>query len=167
MSDTDFNGKNVLVVGGTSGIGRAVATALVALGAEELRLVDRESAKAEALASELRALKDAPDVKVYSDAETAAWGASGLLNGTPVGMVGYDGTPLPRQAMAGAKWAFDAVYTPIDTQFLNDAAAEDLTIISGYELFFFQGVHAWSHFSGLPLDKTRLRADLLEKGEAA
>ncbi len=152
---------------GTGGVGRALAFGLVALGASEIRLVDKDEVKAQALAAELRAAPNALEVNVFTDAVEAALGAIGLLNGTPVGMVGYGGTPLRREAIAGAEWAFDAVYTPVDTQFLQDAAAEGLKIISGYELFFFQGVHAWAHFSGLPLDETRLRAELLEQGEAA
>ncbi len=152
---------------GTGGVGRALAFGLVSLGASEIRLIDRDEEKAQALAVDLRAAPNAPQVVVYTDAVEAASGATGILNGTPVGMVGYGGTPLPRDAMAGAEWVFDAVYTPADTQFLQDAAAEGLKIISGYELFFFQGVHAWAHFSGLPLDEARLRADLLNQGEAA
>jgi shikimate dehydrogenase len=152
---------------GTGGVGRALAFGLVALGASEIRLVDRDEEKAQGLARDLRAAPNAPKVVVCTDAVAAASGATGILNGTPVGMVGYGGTPLPRDAMAGADWVFDAVYTPVDTQFLQEAAAEGLKIISGYELFFFQGVHAWAHFSGLPLDETRLRADLLGQGEAA
>ncbi|MFD1342288.1 shikimate dehydrogenase family protein [Litorisediminicola beolgyonensis] len=152
---------------GTGGVGRALAFGLVALGAEEIRLVDRDEAKARALADDLRAVPSAPAVTVHAEATEAARGATGLLNGTPVGMVGYGGTPLPRDAMEGADWAFDAVYTPVDTQFLTDAEASGLTVISGYELFFYQGVHAWAHFSGLPLDEAQLRADLLEQGEAA
>lgn len=150
---------------GTGGVGRALAFALLALGASEIRLVDRDLAKAEALAAELRAVDGAPPVVVGSDAAEAARSADGILNGTPVGMVGYDGTPLPAEAMAGASWAFDAVYTPVDTQFLQDAEAAGLTVISGYELFFYQGVHAWAHFAGKPLDEARLRRDLLAQGE--
>lgn len=152
---------------GTGGVGRALAFGLVALGATEIRLVDRDEEKAQGLARDLRAAPNAPQVGVYTDAVAAASRATGILNGTPVGMVGYGGTPLPKEAMAGAKWVFDAVYTPVDTQFLQDATAEGLNVISGYELFFFQGVHAWAHFSGLPLDEARLRADLLVQGEAA
>lgn len=152
---------------GTGGVGRALAFGLVALGVSEIRLVDRDQEKAEALARDLRLAPDAPQVLVSSDTVAAASGAKGILNGTPVGMVGYGGTPLTKNAMAGAEWVFDAVYTPVDTQFIQDATAEGLKVISGYELFFFQGVHAWAHFSGLPLDETRLRADLLDQGEAA
>ncbi|WP_068111747.1 shikimate dehydrogenase family protein [Tropicimonas marinistellae] len=152
---------------GTGGVGRALAFGLAALEADEIRLVDRDDAKARATAEDLRNLPNAPSISVFADASEAARGATGLLNGTPVGMVGHDGTPLPRGAMEGARWAFDAVYTPVDTEFLRDAEASGLTVISGEELFIYQGIHAWTHFSGLPLDETRLRAALLEHGEAA
>jgi shikimate dehydrogenase len=77
-------------------------------------------------------------------------------------MVGYDGTPVPRELMAGSEWAFDAVYTPVDTQFLQDATAEGLQVMSGYELYFYQGLHAFEIFHGRPIDDAVLRAALLE-----
>ena len=143
---------------GTGGVGRALAFGLVTLGAPEIRLVDRDRVKAEALAADLRAA--GATACVFDSAEDAAQGASGLLNGTPVGMVGYGGTPLASRAMSGADWAFDAVYTPIDTLFLADAEAAGLDVISGYELFFYQGVHAWAHFADTPLDQAALRQSL-------
>ncbi|MCB2137399.1 MAG: shikimate dehydrogenase [Rhodobacteraceae bacterium] len=152
---------------GTGGVGRAVAFGLVALGASEIRLVDRDPAKAEALADDLR--KAAPGLLVTTDdsAEVAAAGVSGIINCTPVGMVGYPGSPIASDAMAGAGWAFDAVYTPPDTQFLADAETHGLTIVSGWELFFFQGVHAWRLFSGKDVDTDLLRQTLMAIGEAA
>lgn len=146
---------------GTGGVGRAVAFGLVALKASEIRLFDRDPAKAERLAGDLR--KAAPNitVTVAATAEAAAKGASGLVNCTPVGMVGYEGSPLERRHMKGAEWAFDAVYTPVNTRFLQDAGAEGLCIISGYELFFYQGVHAWGYFVGKPLNEDALREALL------
>lgn len=149
---------------GTGGVGRAVAFGLVALGGLRLHLVDRDIAKAQGLAADLATWAPEVEVSVSADAVSAAKGAQGLINCTPVGMVGYGGTPLPRAAMVGAEWAFDAVYTPSNTQFLQEAAAEGLKIISGYELFFHQGVHASKIFAGLPVDEPALRAALL-RGE--
>ena len=148
---------------GTGGVGRALAFGLVTLGASEIRLVDRDPdpAKAEALAADLRAAGAV--VRVFDRAEDASRGASGLLNGTPVGMIGYGGTPLATPAMSDANWAFDAVYTPVDTQFLMDAEAAGLDVISGYELFFYQGVHAWAHFADKPLDQVALRQSLAKE----
>lgn len=156
----------VLMIG-AGGVGRAVAFGLAALGTTELRLVDRDPAKAEKLAEALQQFAPDIPVSIWIEPEKAAQGATGLINCTPIGMVGYDGTPLARAAMAGARWAFDAVYTPTDTRFLTDAAAEGLSIISGWELFFFQGVQAWQLFSGKNLNEADLRQGLLAIGGAA
>ncbi len=145
---------------GTGGAGKAVAFGLIALGADAIRCVDLDLGKARALADALRPTTSTTRIDVYTDPVEAAKGADGLINCTPVGMVGYSGTPLPATAMVGVTWAFDAVYTPIETQFLQDAAAHGLTIVSGYELFFGQGIDAWTLFSGRPVDATALRRAL-------
>ncbi|TNF21380.1 MAG: shikimate dehydrogenase [Rhodobacteraceae bacterium] len=142
---------------GTGGVGKAVAFALIALKAREIRCVDLDPAKAEALAEALRAQGSATAVSASTDALAAARGADGIVNCTPLGMVGIGGTALPGEAMAGAAWAFDAVYTPVDTQFLQDAQAAGVTVISGYELFFGQGIDAWEIFTGVALDHAALR----------
>ncbi|SDW50888.1 shikimate dehydrogenase family protein [Paracoccus sanguinis] len=151
----------VVALIGTGGVGRAVAFGLGTLGASGLRLVDRDADKARAMAADLaRAFPDM-EVHVAATAEDAAAGAQGLVNCTPVGMVGYPGTPLPGHAMRGAEWAFDAVYTPVETEFLIDAAAAGAAIISGWELFYWQGVHAWRLFTGRDVDEAWLRAALI------
>jgi len=151
----------VLMIG-AGGVGKAVAFGLVALGLTDIRIVDRDLPKAEALAAALAAARPGLVTRTGTDAEALAPGAGGIINCTPVGMVGHDGTPLPRAALAGAAWVFDAVYTPVETRFLQDAAAEGLQVISGYELFFGQGVDAWAIFTGLPLDEARMRRELAE-----
>lgn len=147
---------------GTGGVGKAVAFGLLGLGATTIRCVDLDPAKAAALADALRAAGTATTIETATDPIAAAKGADGIINCTPLGMVGIGGTPLPRSAMTGAKWAFDAVYTPVDTTFLQDATAEGLTVISGYELFFGQGIDAWHIFTGIDLDTVALRAAIQE-----
>lgn len=149
----------VLMIG-AGGVGKAVAFGLVALGLTDIRIADRDLPKAEALAQALAAARPGLVARVETDAAALATGAKGIINCTPVGMVGYDGTPLAREALSGGEWVFDAVYTPVDTQFLQDAASEGLQVISGYELFFGQGVDAWSIFTSLPLDEAQMRRDL-------
>lgn len=148
---------------GAGGVGRAIAFALAALGASEIRLVDRDAARSRALARDLAAVAGRTRIIEVPSAEEAAVKATGLVNGTPVGMDGHEGSPLRREAMLGAAWAFDAVYTPSDTRFLSDAESAGAAVISGWELFFWQGVHAWAHFAALPLDEGRLRADLRDR----
>lgn len=143
---------------GAGGVGKAIAFGLLALGAKIIRCVDLDEAKAQSLADALNALNSHIKTEVHTDAGIAAHGADGVINCTPVGMVGLGGTPLPPEAMIGCNWAFDAVYTPVKTQFLTDARKTGLSIISGYEMFLCQGVDAWSIFSGLDVNKERLRA---------
>jgi shikimate dehydrogenase len=147
---------------GAGGVGRAIAFGLAVLGASDIRIADRDLVKAEALGAALRAVWPGLKTKISAGANATilAHGVEGVVNGTPVGMAGHAGTPLPRAAMTGAHWAFDAVYTPIDTVFLRDAAAEGLKVITGYELFIGQGVDAWKIFTGTAIDSRRLRAAL-------
>jgi shikimate dehydrogenase len=145
---------------GAGGVGKAVAFGLLSLGLTDLRLVDPDLPKAAALARSLQAASPGLSVTVTGDVEEAATAAVGLVNCTPVGMVGYGGTPLPRRLMRGGTWAFDAVYTPVDTEFLRDAAAEGLAVMSGYELYFYQGLHAYAIFHGREIDEAVLRRAL-------
>lgn len=154
-----------VVMIGTGGVGRAVGFGLAALGTTTLRLVDRDRSKAETLGKAIQSAAPQMQISIWDEAKDAASGVAGLINCTPLGMVGNTESVLPKGAMAGAEWAFDAVYTPTDTPFLTDAAATGLAVISGWELFFYQGVHAWALFGQTPLDEAKLRHDLLHSAD--
>lgn len=151
-----------VVLIGAGGVGKAVAFGLVALGLTEIRIADLDLTKAQALAAALAVASPGLITVVGTDPSALSAGASGICNCTPIGMAGQDGTPFPAEHLAGTEWVFDAVYTPVDTRFLQDAGAAGSQIISGYELFFAQGVDAWSVFTGLPLDSARMRRELAD-----
>ncbi len=156
-------GRVVLI--GAGGVGRAIGFALALLGAQEVRILDRDASKAQSLAEGLAAIgAGAPRVVLARDVAEALHGADGVVNATPVGMVGYGGTPVPGDLWPGRAWAFDAVYTPVDTQFTVEAAAAGVNVLSGYELFFYQGVQAFEIFTGHSVDaQAQLRAGLLDQ----
>lgn len=145
---------------GAGGVGKAIAFGLLGLGATELRITDKDTARAAGLAQALAAASRRMNVSVHPSAAEAVLGAEGIVNCTPVGMVGHEGTPVPAAALFGASWAFDAVYTPLDTTFLRDAAAAGLTCISGFELFFHQGIQAFRIFTGRDVPEATLRQRL-------
>ncbi len=153
-----------VVLVGAGGVGRAVSFALAKLGATGVRIVDNNAAKAAALARALEAaFGDAIAVQTFEDVATAINGGDGIVNCTPVGMSGYPGSPVPAEALGGCKWAFDAVYTPVDTQFKQDCERAGVAFLTGYELFFNQGVDAFRIFAGRPVgDLGRLRAGLMD-----
>jgi shikimate dehydrogenase len=145
---------------GAGGVGRAIAFALARLGADELRLFDLDPQKAMALADAVRAVHGHTLMQISETVEDAASGADGLVNATPLGMGGIGGCPFPPELIAGQGWAFDAIYTPVDTPFMLAARAAGLSTMSGYELFLYQGIDAFKHFTGREVAEDRLRAEL-------
>jgi shikimate dehydrogenase len=145
---------------GAGGVGKAIAFALVRLGVSELRLFDTDAGKARRLAATLSEAEPALRLVNARSMEEATEGADGLVNCTPLGMSGHPGTAMQPQHMRGASWAFDAVYTPVETEFMRISAEAGLAIMSGWELFFHQGVDAFRHFTGVDVDPLALRRAL-------
>ena len=85
------------------------------------------------------------------------------VNCSPAGMHGYGGLPLPERLIpTDFDWAFDAVYQPVETPFKQLIDARGIAFISGFELFFHQGVDAFSIFTGFDvIDEMALRDALL------
>lgn len=137
----------VLVLG-TGGVGRAVVFGLAQMGVGGLVLHDTDPAR---IASLTRAVTGQFDLSVHAaDADTLAdlSGFDGVVNCTPLGMTGRPGSPLPGALSGRPGWAFDAVYTPEHTTFRGQLEGLGADFLSGYELYFHQGVQAFAHFSG-------------------
>lgn len=151
-----------VAMAGAGGVGKAIAFALGRLGATQLAVVDPDRAKSKALANSLT--RHFPNLSVLrpDTLSEAVEGADGLINSTPIGMVGHLGNVFGEVKIEHCRWAFDAVYTPVETQFLKAAQKAGIEILSGYELFFYQGVHAFHLFTGQDVDEDTLRAALLE-----
>ena len=143
---------------GAGGVGRPIAVGLGELGATEIRVYDIDPARAARLAADLTTAE--VPVRACATLEAALDGATGIVNASPVGMYRYPGNPVPEAAMGRPRWVFDAVYTPRDTAFAIAAGRRGAEVISGYELFFWQGVHAFRLFTGLDVDQAALRATL-------
>ncbi len=147
---------------GAGGVGRAIGFALLALGAGEVVLIDSDPARAALLAA---ALAGAGGAVIRTAGIEAAAGVDGVVNATPLGMVGYPGSPVPDWAFPRGGWAFDAVYTPVLTPFRAQALAAGARFLSGWELFFHQGIDAFELFTGRrPADLMRLRVALEDPG---
>jgi shikimate dehydrogenase len=150
----DLPAGKVLLVG-AGGVGRAVAFALFEVGATEVMVTDVNVAGAQAL---VKAVNDAGFRAKFvtpEEAADAAHSADGLVNCTPVGHYTTPGCPLAKTAFGGQSWAFDAVYTPMDTEFLLAAHAAGLKVVSGFDLFFYQGIDAFEIFTGQKVEQVQ------------
>ena len=148
-------GEGPVVLIGAGGVGRAIAFALAELGARELRLVDQDAGKANALAARLQGRLP---VRVYADAAAAIEGAGGLVNGTPVGMLPSRATPVPAALLHDGLWVADAVYTPLWTPLLRAARERGCRVMTGRELCICQAVDAFRLFTGLEPSRERIAA---------
>jgi shikimate dehydrogenase len=86
----------------------------------------------------------------------------GLVNCTPIGHKDSPGNPLPANCFGGQSWAFDAVYVPIDTQFLTCAKQAGLDILSGFDLFLYQAVDSFIYFTDQSVDFDEVTAGFVE-----
>lgn len=147
----------VLVLG-TGGVGRAVVFGLARLGATEVLLYDTDLSKVVSLAAALRKQFPAVAVRAAEPAMlTDLTGVDGVVNCTPLGMVGRPGSALPAGVQGSPAWAFDAVYTPDRTEFRAQVEALGAEFLSGYDLYFHQGVQAFEIFSGAKPDEDWVR----------
>lgn len=137
---------NAVAVIGTGGVGKAIAFALASEKVSDLRILDREPARAETLAALLAKHGGA---RVARSVEDALDGATGLVNGTPVGMLPNRDTPVPASLLRENLWVADAVYSPLITPLLAAAREKGARIMTGRELAIYQAADAFELFTGL------------------
>jgi shikimate dehydrogenase len=141
---------------GAGGAGRAVAFALMDLGVGALILHDLDAARADALKSEIAACYDASRCRLVRDLERDIAQADGVVNATQVGMSGFPGNPVPVAALKPQHWAADVIYTPMQTAFLQAAAAKGARVLNGAGMCVFQAAGSFRLFTGIAPDITRL-----------
>ncbi len=145
-------GKPVLLLG-AGGAGRAVAFALKDLGAAPIRIFDRDLDKARSLAADL-----GPGAAEVLDApESAAASAAGIVNATPIGMLGHPGLPMTTDVVRAGQFVADVIYTPLETEFVKAAKARGARTMGGAGMCVHQAVDAFRHFTGKTPDIERLK----------
>ena len=130
------------VVVGAGGAGRAVSFGLADAGAT-VAIANRTESKAHDLADEV------PDATGHGleDLEDLLADADILVNATSVGME-EDATPVPAAALHGDLAVMDAVYRPLETRLLRDAADAGATTVDGAWMLLYQGVEAFELWTG-------------------
>ena len=144
------------VVVGAGGAARAIAFALVDSGAPEVRIVNRTTARADALAIEL-----GPTARVWPWVERAgSLSDAGLLvNSTKLGMYGEAPLDLPLDSLPVEAVVTDAVYVPLETALLASAAARGNRVVDGLGMLLHQARPGFSAWFGVEPDVTNeLRA---------
>ena len=136
---------------GCGGAARAAIPSLDVMCAIDVRVVARDQSKAAAMLSDFDL---EPQVFAFDQAESAMHGAEGVINASPLGMVGQ--CPMPQSIFAGLKsttedaYVFDMVYNPLETELLKAGRGLNREAIDGLVMLVGQARTAFKQFFGVP-----------------
>ena len=136
-----------LVVLGGGGVGKSVCFALLKLGVKELYIIEKDHIKLEKLIKDLKKQnKQVYSIKLGELIENQHE-FDGFLNCSEQGHINTPGNPFDGLKLNSNQWAFDAVYTPAMTTFLKNSENSGAKIITGIDLFLFQGIESFIIFT--------------------
>jgi len=138
--DAPLQDKHVVMLG-AGGTSRAIGYGVKARGGR-LTILNRTVAKAERLAGEIGCEWGPLDrlPKLQMDV---------LLNTTSVGMhPKMEDTPAPAELLREGMVVFDAVYNPMETRLLREAAERGCVTVSGVDMFVNQAVAQFELWTG-------------------
>ena len=156
----EANGCRALVVG-AGGAARAVAVALIEVGAASVSVINRTFARAERLVAEIQPIAGPThlDALPYTN---ASWTASGvgwqlLINCTSVGLAGIPEekeSPVPIDAIPEGALIFDLLYRPQETKLMAAARRRGARVLGGLPMLVYQGAASFQVWTGRepPLD---------------
>lgn len=129
---------------GAGGASRAVIYALKKAGVCEIRVTNRSWEKAKRLADDF-------GIKPYE------WGmrnvaleeSIALINTTSLGMKGQDALEIDLAPMNPSGLVYDIVYTPLETELLNQARSKGLQVITGIGMLLHQARPAFEAWFGV------------------
>ena len=156
--DVGLDGADAVVVG-AGGAGRAAAFGLADAGASvhvANRTVERATELAGAVPGATGGRLDDLDERVPT--------ADVLVNATSVGME-ENASPVPADLLHDDVAVLDAVYSPIETRLLRDAADAGATTVDGAWMLLFQGVAAFERWTGTDAPVDAMNAALRERLE--
>ena len=155
-----IQGKPVLLIG-AGGAGRAVAFALMDLGASDLVIHDVDPNRAAALTADItkhyRDARCTVTSGLPGDLVAHAHAAVGIVNATPIGMIGSLGIPAPPDAILPTHWVADIIYTPLQTEFIRLARSTGAKVLTADGMSVHQATEAFRLFTGQAADVTRMR----------
>jgi len=146
-----------VVLVGAGGAGRAVACALMDLGAAHVGVHDNDLARAVAAVADLISQFGSTRCSYLEDLTKALTGAACVVNATPVGMAGHPGNPVPAAALSKHHVVADIIYTPVDTELIKIARGKGCRVLTGGGMCVHQAADAFRLFTGLDPDIERMR----------
>lgn len=142
---------------GAGGAARAILAALSDAGIREIRIVNRDRARAETLASSFPAI-----VCDWTDKAQVLEGAGLLINATSLGMSGQPPLEIDLSRLPVSAIVTDIVYRPLVTDLLSRAQARGNPVVDGLGMLLYQAVEGFAAWFGtVPYVTQELRTHVL------
>ncbi len=153
--------KNRVTLVGAGGAGSAVAFALAHAGVAHLTIADVAVDRATDLVSRVSAAVPA-DIRAIGLDQVAPTieAADGIVNATPIGMVGHPGLPIPTGHLRPSQWVADIIYRPIETELIRAAVRSGCRVLDGGQMLVAQAAASFDLFTGTSADVARMRGHL-------
>lgn len=152
---------------GAGGAGSAVAFALAHSGVRHLTIADVDAARAAALAERVSTAGSQPagatasvDSIALADLAASLKHSDGLVNATPVGMVGHPGTPVSADLIRPSHWVADIIYRPLYTELICHAEQLGCRVLDGGQMLVAQAAASFDLLTGRHADLDRMRTHL-------
>ncbi|MBT8424033.1 MAG: shikimate dehydrogenase [Silicimonas sp.] len=144
-ADWDPKAGSCAVIG-AGGAARAIVSALLDAGVEELRLTNRTRTRAEALRQEF-----GTRIKVYDwvQAGNMLEGARTVVNASSLGMQGMPELRIPLDGLSPNAVVTDIVYSPLETKLLAHARSLGCIAVDGLGMLLHQAVPGFERWFGL------------------
>lgn len=133
------------VVLGAGGAARSIIYALLDRGVKEVHVVNRTSAKAEAMRE---AFGSSVHPASWADADRLLKETGLLINTTALGMCGQEPLELDLSGMRADAIVSDIVYVPLKTRLLASAQARGLATTDGLAMLLHQAVEGFQLWFG-------------------
>lgn len=142
--DVDIEGNKFAIIG-AGGSAHAVGAVLAEGEAKLISIINRTPERAEELKATILSINESIDVNIVSAEELANDSDSldCVVNTTSLGMSpNVSVSPLPANFFSANTLAFDLVYNPLKTQFLQDAEKQGASVVNGVQMLVAQAVYS-------------------------
>ncbi|TXT67309.1 MAG: Shikimate dehydrogenase (NADP(+)) [Promethearchaeota archaeon] len=160
----DLSGKEVLLMG-AGGAARAICFVL-SMEVKRIVVVDIVEQKAIELANEVKEKMGAQIMGMRSNEsiiKEKLQSADILINATPIGMYPkIDNTPIAKSMLHPDLFVFDAVYNPLETKLLREAAEIGCKTLGGLDMLVNQGVLAFEWWTGETPNSELMKDKIIE-----
>ena len=136
-----------LVILGGGGVGKSVCFALIKLGVKELYIIEKDHNKLKKLIEDLKKQHEQVYPINLDELTENQHEFDGFLNCSEQGHINTPGNPFDGLKLNSNQWSFDVVYTPAMTTFLKNSEKSGAKIITGIDLFLFQGIESFIIFT--------------------